>query len=78
MFLIILLLTLLLLAFAAFLLCFNIIFRKNGKFPETHIGNNKEMAKKGIYCAAAQDAVLQSKTQIKNQKASFLIKKHKK
>ena len=32
-------------------LCFNIIFRKDGKFPETEIENNKEMRKRGIKCA---------------------------
>lgn len=32
-------------------LCFNIIFRKNGKFPETEIERNKEMRKLGIKCA---------------------------
>ena len=31
-------------------LCFNIIFRKNGQFPETEISNNKEMKKLGIRC----------------------------
>ena len=32
-------------------LCFNIIFRKNGKFPDTEIENNREMRKRGIKCA---------------------------
>ena len=32
-------------------LCFNIIFRKDGKFPETEIENNREMRKRGIKCA---------------------------
>ena len=32
-------------------LCFNIIFRKNGKFPETEISSNAEMRKRGIRCA---------------------------
>ena len=29
----------------------NILFRKNGKFPETHIGKNKAMKDRGIHCA---------------------------
>jgi hypothetical protein len=74
MFLTILLLTLLLLAFAAFLLCFNIIFRKNGKFPETHIGKNKEMAKRGISCAAKDD-FLHTKKSVKKTTTSFLVLK---
>lgn len=36
---------------AVFLMCFNIIFRKNGQFPDSEIGHNKEMRKRGIVCA---------------------------
>ena len=36
-------------------LCFNIIFRENGHFPETEIENNKEMRKRGIGCVQSQD-----------------------
>jgi hypothetical protein len=75
MFLTILLLTVLLVALSAFLLCFNIIFRKKGKFPETHIGKNKEMAKRGISCAANQDNVLHTKTYLKNQTSFLILKK---
>ena len=28
-----------------------ILFRKNGRFPNTHIGSNAEMRKRGITCA---------------------------
>ena len=42
---------LLLVALCVFGLCFNIIFRKDGKFPETEIENNIEMRKRGIKCA---------------------------
>ena len=28
---------------------------KNGRFPQTHVGKNKEMAKKGIKCAQSID-----------------------
>ena len=36
-------------------LCFNIIFRKDGKFPETEIENNREMRKRGIKCAKEEE-----------------------
>ena len=36
---------------SVFGLCFNIIFRKNGRFPETEISRNKEIRKLGIKCA---------------------------
>ena len=39
-------------------LCFNIIFRKDGKFPETEIENNKEMRKRGIKCAKEEEMKL--------------------
>ena len=42
-------------------LCFNIIFRKDGKFPETEIENNKEMRKRGIKCAKEEEMKLWGK-----------------
>lgn len=42
-------------------LCFNIIFRKDGKFPETEIENNKEMRKRGIQCAKMEEKKLWGK-----------------
>lgn len=36
-------------------LCFNIIFRKNGQFPQTEIENNDEMKKLGIKCAKQEE-----------------------
>jgi len=44
-----------LVAFCVIGLCFNIIFRKDGKFPETEIENNKEMRKRGIKCAKEEE-----------------------
>ena len=42
-------------------LCFNIIFRKDGKFPETEIENNVQMKKLGIKCAKAEEMALWGK-----------------
>lgn len=36
-------------------LSINLLLRKNGKFPETHIGKNKAMQKRGIHCANTTD-----------------------
>ena len=47
--------SLVLVALCVFGLCFNIIFRKDGKFPETEIENNKEMRKRGIKCAKEEE-----------------------
>ena len=32
-------------------------FSKRRKFPEMHVGGNKALAKKGIYCVQTQDAL---------------------
>jgi hypothetical protein len=42
---------------AVLLMALGIILKKNGKFPNTHIGGNKEMSKRGIYCATTTDKV---------------------
>ena len=36
-------------------MCFNIIFRKDGQFPETEISRNKDMRKLGITCAKEEE-----------------------
>ena len=46
------------LAIAIFLMSFNIIFRKDGKFPETEVGHNKEMRKRGLKCAKGEEKAL--------------------
>lgn len=46
---------LILVGLCVFGLCFNIIFRKNGKFPETEIEKNVEMRKRGIRCAKEEE-----------------------
>ena len=51
----VLILSVILMAVVAFLMSIKILFKKNGKFPNTHIGGNKEMAKRGITCATSQD-----------------------
>lgn len=50
-----LLFTLLIIAISVALLSITIIIKKNGKFPNIHIGGNKNMRKRGIKCAQSQD-----------------------
>jgi len=57
--------TVVILAIAVFLFSFNIIFRKNGKFPESEIGHNKEMRKLGLMCAKSQEKILWKKREEK-------------
>jgi len=60
------LITLIVLGLAVFGMCFNIIFRKNGKFPEYEVGSNEQMRKKGIKCMHQEE--LEENKRIKNKK----------
>lgn len=50
---------------AILLLGVRIFFEKNGKFPNTHIGGDKNMRKKGIGCATSQDRAAQNESRNK-------------
>lgn len=43
---------------AVFGMCFGIIFRKDGKFPEYEVSSNREMRKLGIRCMREQDGMI--------------------
>ncbi len=55
------LLTLAVVAACVFGMCFNIIFRKDGEFPEYEVSKNKEMRKLGIRCIHEEEAALPGK-----------------
>ncbi|HPV17241.1 MAG: hypothetical protein GT597_11260 [Bacteroidales bacterium] len=55
MFIKLLIVTLLFVALSGILLGIRILLRKNGRFPQFHVGHNKEMRKRGIKCAQATD-----------------------
>jgi len=50
------LLTLAVIALCVFGMCFNIIFRKDGEFPEYEVSKNKDMRRMGIRCMHEQEA----------------------
>ncbi len=50
-----LLFTLLIIAICVALLAIKVIIKKNGRFPNTHVGGNKAMRKRGIKCVQSQD-----------------------
>lgn len=62
--------TIILVGLCVFGLCFNIIFKKDGKFPDGEIAHNKELKKRGIVCASAEEKILWSKKGSKNRKSS--------
>ena len=50
-----LLFTLLIIAICVALLAIKVIIKKNGRFPNTHVGGSKAMRKRGIKCVQSQD-----------------------
>lgn len=50
-----LLITVIILVICVVLLSVKVLFKKGGRFPNTHIEGNKALGKKGIYCAKTQD-----------------------
>jgi len=55
MFLKLFILSLIFTAIAALGLGIRILLKSGGSFPETHVGHNKEMRKRGIRCAQNND-----------------------
>lgn len=50
-----LLLTVIILVICVVLLSVKVLFKKGGRFPNTHVGGNRALGKKGIHCAKTQD-----------------------
>ncbi|MGZ2370265.1 hypothetical protein ACXR6G_10795 [Ancylomarina sp. YFZ004] len=44
-----------------------ILLKKNGQFPETHIGKTEFLKKQGVTCATSQDKLEQAKAYKKGQ-----------
>ena len=38
-----------------------ILFKKGGKFPNTHVSGNKYLKRNGVYCSQTQDRLEQKK-----------------
>ena len=55
------LLTVIIVALCVVALSFNIIFRKNGQFPDGEIEHNKALRKQGIRCAKMEERKLWGK-----------------
>lgn len=51
------LVSLVIVALVVLLLGVQTFFSRKKKFPNTHVGGNKEMAKRGVYCVQTQDAL---------------------
>ncbi|MBR5150822.1 MAG: hypothetical protein IKU35_03300 [Bacteroidaceae bacterium] len=51
----VLLLTTLIVAICMVLMAITILLKKNGRFPNIHVGTNKHMRQRGIGCVETQD-----------------------
>ncbi|HJC97296.1 hypothetical protein [Phocaeicola salanitronis] len=49
------LITVLIVAISMALFSVKILFKKNGRFPNTHVSGNKALREKGIGCVQSQD-----------------------
>lgn len=59
----VILLSVVIVGLAVFGLCFNIIFRKNGRFPDGEVGHSKELRKRGIVCMREEDERIWGRSQ---------------
>ena len=57
----VILISIVIVALCMFGLCFNIIFKKNGQFPDGEISHNKELRKRGIVCMNEEDEAIWGK-----------------
>nr|WP_311471422.1 hypothetical protein [uncultured Porphyromonas sp.] len=55
---------------AVLLLAVGIIFKKNGRFPNTHVGGNRAMRERGISCHTSQHKEAQSHQNLAERIAS--------
>ena len=65
-----LLITLLIVAICIALLSVKILFKKNGRFPNTHVSGSKAMRKRGIGCASIPTPFLKDSRQQQNNEAN--------
>lgn len=55
-------------------LAIQILVKKGGKFPNTHVSGNKHLKKQGVYCSQTQDKLAQRNAykKINFEKVTFL------
>lgn len=57
----VILLAVALLSVAMLGMAIQILLKKGGKFPNTHVGGNPRLKREGVHCATTQDKIAQSK-----------------
>jgi hypothetical protein len=61
----IILISVVLVAVALIGLATNLLLKRGGQFPNTHVGGNKHLKKNGVHCYQTQDKIEQRK--VKNE-----------
>jgi len=61
------LLTLVIVVISFALLGVKILLSKKGRFPNTHVGGNKALNKRGVYCVQTQDYMEYNNIKTKSQ-----------
>jgi hypothetical protein len=60
-FLVVILLAVVLVGIAIAGMAIQILLKKGGKFPNTHVSGNRYLKRQGVYCSQTQDRLEQSK-----------------
>jgi len=70
----VILLAVVLVAFAILAMAVTILLKKGGKFPNTHVSGNRYLKRQGVYCSQTQDRLAQREAwkNIKYDKVKFM------
>lgn len=66
-----LIITLGIIALSVLLLCIKIILVPKGRFSAKHIGESKEMRKRGIHCVQSMDAMMRKENPYKVSESTY-------
>jgi len=70
----VILISIVIVALCVFGLCINIIFKKNGQFPDGEISHNKELRRRGVICMKEEDDAIWGNSSGKKRGGSQKIK----
>ncbi|MCI1720316.1 MAG: hypothetical protein LKM37_04785 [Bacteroidales bacterium] len=70
----VILISVVIVALCVFGLCINIIFKKNGEFPDGEISHNKELRKRGVVCMKEEDEAIWGDASGKKKSGAHKIK----
>jgi len=63
----VLFITIIILTISVFLLSIKVVFKKNGRFPNTHVSGSKALRDRGITCIKSQDIEMNKHKNLKER-----------